>query len=207
MRYFQLAALAVSFTCLHASAQPADYEDGAQCLAFIGVLEQAYGSTPEMAEASSGWRAYIDGVSDVTDATLEADTGAQSQIITRTMAEKSANPASVSEYLTSFAEKCQTPPPPPISDSVCYAVADSVRESMDFLVSVNRYNMTLQSGAEYEESREEMQKAQARLEEADAAVAHYNDAPKANSEELLMLLKATNEERNALMDSCIIQMQ
>jgi hypothetical protein len=202
-----LPALVIALTCLGASAHAEGYDDGVECLAFIGVLEQAYGATPQSAEASSSWRAFIDGVSPLNENSLNADIAARSQTIMSTMAEKSADRAAVGEYLTSFAGKCEKPPAPPIKDAVCKSVAVSVRDGTDFLVSANAYNMTLQSGAEYEASRKEMLEAKARLAEAEKAVAHYDGAPKASSEELLMILQTDTEGRDAMLDQCIAQMK
>lgn len=205
MKISALPALVLALSCLGTSAHAQGYDGGVECLAFIGVLEQAYGATPESTEASTGWRAYVNGVSKGNESSLTADITARSQTIMSTMAQKSADRAAVGEYLGSFAAKCETPPPPPVKDSVCYAVAGSVRDSMDFLVSANAYNMTLQSGAEYQASLKEKTEAEARLAEAERAVAHYEGAPKASTDELMMLLKTDNDEREALLDRCIAQ--
>lgn len=207
MKYYSLlSSLAVSVACLCGSAQAEGYDDGVDCLAFISVLEQGYGSTPETVAASSGWREYIAGLGIGTGEALASDVNARSQAIYGTMAQKSSDNAAVAEYLTSFASKCETPPPPPVKDAICYAVAGSVRDGMDFMVSATAYNMSLQSGAEYEASRQEMVKAKARLAEAEKALAHYEGAPKASADELLMLLKTDTQERDALLDRCLTQM-
>lgn len=207
MKTSALPALVIALACLGAPAQAEGYGDGVECIAFIGVLEQAYGANEQTTEAKSGWRAYIDGVSEVGESSLSADIAARSQTIMSTMAEKSTDRAAVGEFLTSFATKCEKPPAPPIKDAVCKSVAVSVRDSMDFLVSANAYNMTLQSGAEYEASLKEMREAQARLTEAEKAVAHYDSAPKASTEELLMLLQTDTEGREAMLDQCLAQIK
>jgi hypothetical protein len=202
-----LPALVLALSSLGTSAHAQGYDGGVECLAFIGVLEQAYGATPESTKASTGWRAYVNGVSKGNESSLTADITARSQTIMSTMAQKSTDRAAVGEYLGSFAAKCETPPPPPIKDAVCKSVSVSVRDGMDFLVSASAYNMTLQSGAEYEASRKEKQQAEARLAEAERAVAYYEGAPKASTDELMMLLKADNDQREAMLDQCIAQMK
>lgn len=207
MKTSALPALVIALTCLAAPAQAQGYNDGVECLAFIGVLEQSYGATPQSAEATKGWRAFINGAGPVNENSLTADIAAQSQTIMSTMAEKSADRAAVGAYLQSFGAKCETPPPPPINNAVCKSVSVSVRDSMDFLVSANAYNMTLQSGAEYQASLKEKREAEARLAEAERAVAYYDGAPKASTEELMMLLKTDTEGREAMLDQCIAQMK
>ncbi len=188
------------------TANAATYDDGVECLAFIGVLQQAYGETPEMIASRAGWKTFLETTAGASDEAIKAASEAKSSEIMGNMAAKSSDREAITTYLTGLGQKCETPPPPPISAGKCLAVSISMRDSMDALVSINAYNATVQSAAEAQQSLKDMREAETKLADAKTVVAHYEGSPKATVEELMSLLEADSEERDAMYDACKAQM-
>lgn len=206
MKRFSTGLLLVVTALASMTANAATYDDGVECLAFIGVLRQAYGETPEMIASRAGWQTFLESTDGASAEAIKAASDAKSSEIMGNMAAKSSDREAITTYLTDLGQKCETPPPPPISPGKCFAVAESVRDSQSFLINANAYNASLQTGAEAEQSRKEMREAEARLAEAEKAVAHYQGSPKASLDELMSLLKGEPEEREVLLDRCLAQM-
>ncbi|MEM5518538.1 hypothetical protein WNY37_16390 [Henriciella sp. AS95] len=211
MKLKSYTALAVLGLSAAMTAQAGTYEDSVQCVGAIKTITGGWPAEhPSKAQAdavASGWTDYATAWSGNTPEKVQADIAASVQEIQTYAISVKGDQAKMQAYLGPMSARCQTVPEMPVSRGVCKSLSDGEIASSDMAYNLNAYNMGFQSGDELTATQKAMAAAEERRAQAEAASTYYANAPGATSEDLLSLLEATAEERTAMFDQCVEQME
>ncbi len=210
MRTIHIIAASALVSGLAMNAHASKYDDSIQCVGMINVVTAGWPaehpSTVQAKELATGWTDYAAALSGAPSDKLEADIAASVAEIQAYAISVKGNEAQMQSYFAPISARCETVPEMPVAAGVCRNIAEGEFAGAEMDYNMNAYNQAFASGDELIETRQQMVAAEERKEQAQSAMNYFSDAPSLTAEQLLELLERSPEERSALLDTCLTQM-